>query len=758
MENLSSLCDVFFQRIDAYDHSLDKDEMLCFRNAMGDFCQSGSKGDAFVVYYCYCEIFHLFGEGYDNTQKLLELLADHEYHSGKLLTKHRDHYSHSAYVFALGVAIYTHDSAFRETFNRYYQIPKNDYVRFLYLWGMVSLFHDIGYPFQLAHEQVKAYTTDVFGEKNPVIPFVSFGNMQNFISLSDEDKEYIQSGLCEKREFSTIDEVLAYGLKSRVGYDEATVVPLLHQRVVCQPKFMDHGYFGAVLLLRQLLKAKNTPFNMSLLDSLTAILLHNNFNKFDYKNSHPISAAEHPLSYLLLLCDELQNWDRKAYGYASKQAPIAWDFRMSIWKNNVRVQYIFDSRYVKGPKGIKPILNKSYAKVHGGEFIDDIYSFVDTAASIKASTKIRAKEKKTKLYASSDSFVNLCDFAKAIHATYLKMAVTDKTRLNESFGKLSLAKKVSNIQQAKSYAKKLELINCFYSDQELDYQVVDEFVENYDEVTGAKTDDLGFLCREEHMRWVKERLKSGWHYGTSYINPKTKKEDRKLREKLKEHKDIIPYELLAKNERQKDEEAVKKMIEHLYTVGKNIRVYRYRYGRKPDLEIAGVGHRHLLGDKEEFKKQIREILLKYKKDFRVIVRSTFSYGAEQLIAETANELDITIKAVLPVEFDKFFDLVRSQAQSLGDTFTEEDELKLRHLLAQTVVCSTKKDGRFTHLAAEKYVIGRCDKVIAIWDGLPVKLVSPEGKPINQGVTYHCLEMARLRGLTPQDIHIISCER
>ena len=55
MENLSSLCDVFFQRIAAYDHSLDKDEMLCFRNAMEDFCQSGSKGDAFVVYYCYCE-------------------------------------------------------------------------------------------------------------------------------------------------------------------------------------------------------------------------------------------------------------------------------------------------------------------------------------------------------------------------------------------------------------------------------------------------------------------------------------------------------------------------------------------------------------------------------------------------------------------------------------------------------------------------------------------------------------------------------
>ena len=39
----------------------------------------------------------------------------------------------------------------------------------------------------------------------------------------------------------------------------------------------------------------------------------------------------------------------------------------------------------------------------------------------------------------------------------------DVKRINESFEKLPLEFKVSNIEQAKSYAYKLELINCFYT-------------------------------------------------------------------------------------------------------------------------------------------------------------------------------------------------------------------------------------------------------------------------------------------------------
>ena len=46
-------------------------DRLSFEAAIGRFLQSGSREDAFDVYYCYCEIFKPFGTGYDTARLLL---------------------------------------------------------------------------------------------------------------------------------------------------------------------------------------------------------------------------------------------------------------------------------------------------------------------------------------------------------------------------------------------------------------------------------------------------------------------------------------------------------------------------------------------------------------------------------------------------------------------------------------------------------------------------------------------------------------
>ena len=163
MKTLAKLTIKFFENVcfaEIPGTACPESDRQCFIRALNQFLSSGDKGDAFTVYFCFSEIFKLFGDGYGNTQKLLELLSDHEYHSGELLSKHRDHYSHSVYVFALGLAIYANDSAYRVNFLKFYSLLDNNssHLRFLYLWGMAALFHDIGYPFQLAHEQIKIYT------------------------------------------------------------------------------------------------------------------------------------------------------------------------------------------------------------------------------------------------------------------------------------------------------------------------------------------------------------------------------------------------------------------------------------------------------------------------------------------------------------------------------------------------------------------------------------------------------------------------
>lgn len=757
MKTLFELSNQFFNLLEM-DYSDEKlnyaaSDKLCFENALKQFLGSGRKEDAFTVYFCFSEIFQLFGRGYDNTKKLLEMLSDHEYHSGELLSKHRDHYSHSVYVFALGLAIYANDSSYRRSYLSFYGLEENgkSAYQFLKFWGMVALFHDIGYPFQLAHEQIKTYSEEVWGKKNPVNPYVSYGNLLNFIALDEAVAERLSKTFSAK--ITNIDELLAHGLKIREGYDAKAVCNILVKRVVEQPNFMDHGYFSAVILARQLFAAPEFEMDKRYLDVLTAILLHNSFNKYDAPEKHSISISEHPLSYLLILCDELQSWDRLAYGKVSKRDPIAWKVELDIKDNSLAINYIFDSytlRKYNEDGELEVELNKNYREMREGVFLDKIYSYIKTPLKIIVKTKEKKKQKKAHLYASDDNFINLCDLAKAIHISYNERCKSfSGSRIDEDFGKLPLEFKVSNIEQAKSYAAKLELINCFYSGKDLDYTVVEDFGRN---VVSDFADNLGFLCREEHVRWVKEKLAMGWKYGTDY-------RDVNERNAKKIHKDIVPYELLPKDEQSKDALMVNNIIDLLKRFHSNIKIYNYRSGRKPILQIAVTGHRYFKDDPEKLKKKIKKILSDFSKDHRVIVRSCFAYGADQLVTECAAELGIAIKADIPMPYEDYIEDVRRDAEKNGIIFTKDDELRMRHLLAQTVVCRVVSDPIYTYAEASAYIVEKCDKLIALWDGKKLDLHDRDDKPINRGGTYDCIRMAEKRGLKRgEDIIIIDCYR
>ena len=730
----------------------DSDE-LCLENALKKFLNSGRKEDAFTVFFCFSEIYQLFGKGYENTQKLLEMLSDHEYHSGELLSKHRDHYSHSVYVFALGLAIYANDPNYRNSYLKFYGLDDNgkSAYQFLKYWGIVALFHDIGYPFQLAHEQIKTYSEEIWGGKCPSNPYVSYGNLVNFLAFDEATSKKLSKTFSEN--ITNINELLAYGLKVREGYDFDTVCQKLFDRIVAQPNFMDHGYFSAVDLTRQFTATPKFDLDMRMLDVLTAILLHNSFNKYDAPNKHPIALTEHPLAYLIIICDEFQCWDRLAYGKVSKRDPIAWDVQFEIHENAIVVNYIFDSYTIRkydDEGNLNVELNKNYKEMREGTFLNKIYSYIDSPLKIAVKTEEKKKQKKTQLYASDDSFINLCDLAKAIHISYNEHCKSfSGSRIDEDFGKLPLEFKVSNIEQAKSYASKLELINCFYSGKDLDYPVVEDFDRN---IVSDFADNLGFLCREEHVRWVKEKLSMGWKYGTDY-------KDVEERNRKRIHKSIVPYELLSEEEQSKDALMVNNIIELLKKFHSNIKIYNYRAGRKPILQIAVTGHRYFKDDPEKLKKQIKEILINFNKTHQVIVRSCFAYGADQLVAECAAELGIAIKADIPMPYEDYIADVRRDAEKNGVKFTEEDELRMRHLMAQAVVCRVVSDPVYTYAEANAYIVEKCDKLIALWDGKKLDLHNSEDKPINRGGTYDCICMAEKRGLKRgEDIIIVDCYR
>lgn len=758
MEDLRVLTARFFDKLGNAGEK-DNNDLLCFRNAVSDFLISGKKDDAFTVFFCYSEIFRLLGSGYDNIRKLIEMLSDHEFHSGELLSKHRDHYSHSVYVFSLGLAIYASDGVYRRTFNEFYGLKQDEYYTFLYLWGLTSLFHDIGYPFQLAHEQVKNYLEELWIEQDnngsasdgnslskeqekeirSTLPYVSFKNMDAFLKINPDTGEKISKKAGIDIVFSSINELLAYGVNKREGYDYDALVKTLKRRVEEQPYFMDHGYFSSVILLKKLFENPEFKFTENHLDVVTAILLHNSLNKYDVENAHRIAISEHPLSYLLILCDELQSWDRKAYGKNSKRKPIAWDVEFDISDNKIKANYIFEDR------------NENYEKIASGKFVSDIEKFIDSDLTLRVFCDVKPKNRKISAFASDDSFINLCDFAKVIHASYDEHCERNNIEhIEADFASLPLEFKVSNINQAKSYAYKLELINCFYSSKELDYPIVKDFEDN---IAGAlHSDNLGFLCREEHARWVKEKLAAGWKYGTDYHSTAE-------RNAKKIHKDIVPYEVLTPQEQSKDRLMVNNIIPLLDRVGNGIKIYRYRSGRKPDLVIAGTGHRYFNDDREVLKKQVKEILKKYSDDYNVIVMTCYAMGSDWLIAECACELGLTTKAIIPLDYEDYIKDVRKDAEANGIAFTADDEMKMRTLLAQTVVCKTIEDKKYRYFEASKYLAEKCDKLIALWDGRELPLVDKDDNPINRGGTYHTIKLARDRGLKDgTDIFIVDCFR
>ena len=773
MNTLSELCGKFFHELKLDGNSnlpTSSNDKLCFEKSIDTFLKSGQKEDAFVVYLCFCEIFNIFGQGYTNTKKLLEMLSDHEYHSGELLAKHRDHYSHSVYVFALGLAVYANDASYRQAFSDYCGggADKNAYY-FLKYWGLASLFHDIGYPFELAHAQVKTYCEEIWGNDDGNL-YISYGNLDKFIAIEKDVAKRLKKTFKADNSFSTINKLLAYGLNVRMGYEPNAVEKILKERVISQKYFMDHAYFSAALLAKKLFSVADFELTMPYLDVLTAILLHNSFNKYEAPGRRPVAVSDHPLCYLLILCDELQSWDRLAYGKISKRDPIAWDVRLDISDRRIAIKYIFDS-FINRANGEenangKVVYNKNYNEITDGTFVAQIMGtdyvlanggvhadnlkhyagYIVPNLDLSVEAEEEKKEKKISLITSDNSFINLYDLAKLIHVSYNEHCKgMDGTRVDEDFGRLPLEFKISNIDLAKSYAAKLERINCFYSSKDLDYPIVTD-INNL--IYGNYKNNREFLCREEHVRWVKEKLALGWKYGTDYTCVEG-------RNRKKIHKCIVPYEQLSDEEKSKDALMIEGIFTQLHKLESNVKIYNYPMGHKPKIEIAGVGHRYIATDPELIKSEVKRCLQKYSETNQVVVRTCFACGADQIIAECALELGLTVKAVIPLEYEAYIADVKADAISTGHAFTEQDELKMRHLLAQTVVCKPVIDSVHRYEAASKYIIDKCNVLIAIWDGKEMPLFDENKSPINRGGTYDSIRIAQESG---KKVYVIKCSR
>lgn len=150
--------------------------------------------------------------------------------------------------------------------------------------------------------------------------------MDTFNRISDEVRERIQS-IYRGTVFETTDDVFAHVLYLQLGenygFDENSMKEWLEEKAQNPEKYayrMDHAYFSATILFKKLFEEIRIEATKEHIDVLTAILMHNSLFKFKIasKTQKALKQEEQPLAYMLMLCDELQCWNRTAYGRKSK--------------------------------------------------------------------------------------------------------------------------------------------------------------------------------------------------------------------------------------------------------------------------------------------------------------------------------------------------------------------------------------------------------------------------------------------------------
>ena len=546
-------------------HNMQMDiDRLCLERELESFIDSGVAEDAYTVYYCYLEMF--MGK-YGKSSKMIELLSEFESNASSLLMKHRDHYSHSVYVFALGLAIYETNERYRKTFQTFYGFkPGEDEHRaaafFLEYWGLTALFHDIGYPFEIPFEQVLAYFEVDRKKRGQGCMFLSYRDLNCLSDLGEPAAAHFAKLF--GKQFGSVEELLAFGIEKRLGAAYAVTEEYLCDTIRRKPTdpnqfgyFMDHAYFSATRLCQELIEERGAEaLTEAHLDALTAIMLHNSLFKFAIafykskeKHKAPLKAELHPLAYLLMLCDELQCWDRTAYGRNSRTELHPMDAEFDFGRGMIHALYCFDAeesekigeyeaRYraweQSGCEEAPPRL-KAYSDMAEKEqrFRTDIEKIVDlTDYPLFITTFMRTADRKSKhTYLSGSSFLHMYDFAVALNGRFRyegKENDISSEDLERDFDAMSLEYKLSNINQVKSFSKYLNAINCFYTDRPVDFEMLRAFT---DEQTAV-------FAPMEHARWIREHRAMGWTAGNLYetVALQDQTDRHALREQMRQHK------------------------------------------------------------------------------------------------------------------------------------------------------------------------------------------------------------------------------
>ncbi|MFA7533846.1 MAG: RyR domain-containing protein [Tissierellaceae bacterium] len=549
----------FFKQFSISEDSKDQHfYTLYLKESILEFQKEETKEKAMEVYEMFFDCYKLKTNQELNFVDLLDVLKSYEENASTLIDKQRDHFVHSVNVFLLGLSIYSSNSNFQRTYKDY---KKTDVTyqettlkeMFFYEWGLASLCHDIGYPIEITSKQINKFSdiitrADITGmESRPYIDFHNFDAINGFINKSDEDRldkplDILSSFIGE---FLNLD----YTLLNKALYN--------FPELMKKGGFVDHGYYSAIILLKWYAYLSEDENNKevlmkSIISASSAILLHNYYKNGLMRepfNLGLLKASSHPLSYLLILCDELQDWNREAYGIEDKKKAAAGESRINIGKDSLDMTYLILDGQIEEEYREKKL--NSIIKVI------DLYEIFPEGLNIDTMSltdlyiediAINEKGIQPRLLIQ-----NIEKLAKMIHDDYNKKQLLrnpDEDLAYPTWESLPQTLKYSNIRQAKQMTEKLV---------RLGYSVLPSSATG-DEVKSLTDIEVEFLSKLEHDSWLEERVQNGWKYGPVKNVEK------------KESPFIIPYDDLSEEIKELDRDAVRNIIPLLNTI--NLSVYK----------------------------------------------------------------------------------------------------------------------------------------------------------------------------------------
>lgn len=525
MNDLKKYAQRFFENLEVFE---DLEHGHCYKifmkQAILEFLDNETKETAFAVYRTFFDSYRIVITGESNPFiDLLDVLKKYEENAAVLIDKQRDHYIHSVNVFVLGLCIYAQNANYRTAFSEAV-MDKKDYPysydtkneEFFYRWGLASLFHDVGYPVEIVGRQINKFVdfaTDVDRQSKKV-------NVQ--LTFSDFDELNKIAEVVPKRDFSQyffqryddsvyIDalrplDLLAHKLHRELGVDlkaaKSTLDDFVH--VMARFGFIDHGYYSAIIVLKwygyliQSASYRPEYFFEPVLDSAGAILLHNCYKNIMQKKPFGLGRllpSTYPIAYLLILCDELQEWNRRAYGIKDRLRTFAAEAKLNISDDALNVTFM--SMGSSLPPDFAREKKKLLCRLLD---MDKLFRKV----SIRCKTQNKAVlPPQTDAVEPRPKLSDLEKLARSIHALYNEKQLErypERPLKYPDFDKLSDSLKYSNLRQAMDIPDKL---------LQMGY-VMRPAAEATEPVIEIPKEFVEYLAEKEHESWVAERKASGW--------------------------------------------------------------------------------------------------------------------------------------------------------------------------------------------------------------------------------------------------------